>query len=155
RHCGIRPDDHVGVCLSRSVDLAACLLGILKAGGAYVALEPTAHPERLAHMARDVGLKLVIGHPGEVNRLIRSDHAPCVETNSVDVTRQSVANLECVTSSNHLAYTIYTSGTTGTPKGVEITHRGIVRLVLGLECLPSGPSEVFLQLSSMSFDLST
>ena len=34
-------------------------------------------------------------------------------------------------------------------------HRGIVRLVWGLDCLPVQPTDVFLQLSSMSFDLST
>src|SRR5262249_24057213 len=54
-----------------------------------------------------------------------------------------------------LAYVIYTSGTTGTPKGVAITHRGVIRLVKNVNYAELDDSHVFLQLSSVSFDAAT
>ena len=47
---GVLADDRVGLCIGRSVDLLAGLLGILKAGGAYVPLDPDYPAARLAHM---------------------------------------------------------------------------------------------------------
>jgi amino acid adenylation domain-containing protein/non-ribosomal peptide synthase protein (TIGR01720 family) len=37
---GLAPEERVGLCVERSVALAAALLGILKSGGAYVPLDP-------------------------------------------------------------------------------------------------------------------
>src|SRR5690606_8989074 len=38
---GTRPDDRVAVCMERSVELVASMLGVLEAGGCYVPIEPT------------------------------------------------------------------------------------------------------------------
>ncbi|HEY0781546.1 MAG TPA: non-ribosomal peptide synthetase, partial [Thermoanaerobaculia bacterium] len=54
-----------------------------------------------------------------------------------------------------LAYVLYTSGSTGAPKGVEVSHRAVVRLVREVGYMSYGPGEVFLQLVPMSFDLAT
>src|SRR5262249_34323101 len=37
---GVKPDDLVGLCTERSLDMTVGLLGILHAGGAYVPLDP-------------------------------------------------------------------------------------------------------------------
>src|SRR6185437_690796 len=44
---GIGPDQLVGICVERTLDLVVGLLGILKAGGAYVPLDPSYPCERL------------------------------------------------------------------------------------------------------------
>ena len=41
------------------------------------------------------------------------------------------------------------------PKGVEVSHRAVVRLVRETGFAAFGPGEVFLQLAPMSFDLAT
>src|SRR3954466_3413206 len=52
---GIAPGALVGVCLQRSPELVAALLGVWKAGAAYVPLDPAYPPERLAFMSADSG----------------------------------------------------------------------------------------------------
>src|ERR1044072_2906728 len=53
RSMGVGPDQRVGLCVERSIELVVGLLGILKAGAAYVPLDPTYPTERLAYLLRD------------------------------------------------------------------------------------------------------
>lgn len=54
---GVGPEVLVGLCVERSVNMVAALLGILKAGGAYVPLDPDYPAERLTLMERDAGAR--------------------------------------------------------------------------------------------------
>jgi thioesterase domain-containing protein len=50
---------------------------------------------------------------------------------------------------------MYTSGTSGRPKGVEVLHRNILRLVSNVSWIRLDGDETFLQLSPLTFDAST
>ena len=52
----------MGVACERSLDLVISLLGVLKAGGAYVPLDPSNPVERLAYIAQDAQVALVLTH---------------------------------------------------------------------------------------------
>jgi amino acid adenylation domain-containing protein len=56
---------------------------------------------------------------------------------------------------DNLIYMMYTSGSTGTPKGVCVSHRSVLRLVIGSSFAVMSPEEVYLQLTPSSFDVST
>lgn len=56
---GTRPDQPVGICVERGLDMFVGLLGIWKAGGAYVPLDPDYPQDRLASMLDDAALLLV------------------------------------------------------------------------------------------------
>ena len=60
RDLGVKPETIVGLCVERSREMVAGLLGILKAGGAYLPLDPTYPPERLAFMLQDAGAAVVL-----------------------------------------------------------------------------------------------
>ena len=60
RGMGVGPDVLVGVCMERSFELMAALLGILKAGGAYVPLDPEYPLERLRYMAEDANAPVLL-----------------------------------------------------------------------------------------------
>ena len=40
RELGVKPDERVGICVERGLEMIVALLGVLKAGGAYVPLDP-------------------------------------------------------------------------------------------------------------------
>src|SRR3569833_2041268 len=60
RNQGIGPDEVVGICVERSLEMVVGLLGILKAGGAYLPLDPNYPTERLQHMLEDAAPRFVL-----------------------------------------------------------------------------------------------
>ena len=52
--------DRVGLYLDKSLESVIGVYGILKTGAAYVPLDPQAPVSRLAHIARDCDLKLLV-----------------------------------------------------------------------------------------------
>ena len=57
---GAGPETTVGLCLARGVDTLSALLGVWWAGAAYVPLDPDFPRARLAAMARDADLRIVL-----------------------------------------------------------------------------------------------
>ncbi|HEV2148047.1 MAG TPA: condensation domain-containing protein, partial [Longimicrobiaceae bacterium] len=60
RALGAGPEVRVGVCLERSPESVAAVLAVLKAGAAYVPLDPDYPAERLEHVLRDSGARLLV-----------------------------------------------------------------------------------------------
>ena len=54
-----------------------------------------------------------------------------------------------------MAYVIYTSGSSGNPKGVEIQHRSVIRLVKAAQYVNLDHLQTILQASTLSFDAAT
>ena len=134
---GLGPDQLVGLCVNRSLEMFVGLLGIWKAGGAYVPLDPSYPAERLAYMMEDAAPSFVLtqGHlldrlPATAAQVIALDSGwPEIATQSKEDLHGSTLNLR----SDQLAYVLYTSGSTGQPKGVMIEHRNVLNLWQGLE----------------------
>ena len=152
----VGPEGVVGLCAERSLEMIVGLLGILKAGGAYLPLDPANPPERLAFMIADGGVALVL--TPEQSRSTFDDFK--VETIALDTEWETIAGADENNPENHstaesLAYVMYTSGSTGQPKGVCVTHRGVVRLVTNNNYARFDAEEVFLQLAPLGFDAST
>ncbi len=64
-------------------------------------------------------------------------------------------NLDLVLSSHSVAYILYTSGSTGAPKGVQVPHRAISRLVLNNGYAEFNPQDRVAFASNPAFDAST
>lgn len=66
---GAGPETLVGVMADRSVHTMVALLGVLKSGGAYVPLDPSYPADRIASIAEDAGITLVVGGEGALDGL--------------------------------------------------------------------------------------
>lgn len=145
-------DSVVALCVDRSPEMVAGMLGILKAGAAYLPLDPAWPPERLALMLADSDARLLLTQSALLPRFPQWSAATLIAD---DIRGCDWAGPRVATTPEGLAYVMYTSGSTGTPKGVEIPHRGIVRLLFGTDYARFGPDRVFLQMAPFSFDAST
>ena len=156
RGLGVGPEVLVGICVERSLEMVSGLLGILKAGGAYLPLDPETPPQRLAFMLADGRVRLVLTQTSLCNRLESTGvQLLCLDASTDSVSGQSQADLRCSAGAENLAYVIYTSGSTGVPKGVEIPHRAINRLLFGVDYARFDASLRVAQLAPISFDAST
>jgi len=158
RELGVQPDDRVGLCAERGVQMVVGLLGILKAGGAYVPLDASYPVERLTYMLRDSAPRMVLTHgplSAPVREALGAARLIDLQVDAHRWSQQSARNLDRgALSSAHLAYVIYTSGSTGQPKGVMIEHRNTVNLISWSHASFSARSlSRMLFSTSLSFDL--
>lgn len=133
RGWGVGPESVVGICARRSPAMVVGALAILKAGGAYLPLDPLNPATRLAFMAVDAQIAVLVTGPGGENK-IPKDSRPRITMDEfgriVDAPTPpgaKVAPLEALPKT--LAYVIFTSGSTGDPNGVEVKHENLLNLV--------------------------
>ena len=144
---GAGPESVVAVMLERSVGLVVSLLAVVKAGAAYVPVDPGYPAERIALMLDDVDPQCVLTAGS-----LAADHAELAGQAANDL--RDGDRLSALTPA-HPAYVIYTSGSTGVPKGVAITHAGIVNRLAWMQAeYRLGADDRVLQKTPISFDVS-
>ncbi|MFB2939110.1 amino acid adenylation domain-containing protein [Aerosakkonemataceae cyanobacterium BLCC-F154] len=151
---GVGAETLVGICLERSPKIIIAMLGILKAGGAYLPLDPTYPSDRLTFMLEDAQVFLLLTEQQLSGKLTNVKQI-CLDRDWSVICQENQQNLNCYTTANNLAYIIYTSGSTGQPKGVMVTHQGVVRLAVNTDYVKLQPTDVIAQVSNTSFDAAT
>lgn len=150
---GVGPDQLVGICIERSIDMVVGLLAIAKAGAAYVPLDPFYPRERIAYMVEDSGLKLILSQESLRSSLPEfSGAVVCVDDPALANNSRENPNVEVQPS--HLAYVIYTSGSTGKPKGVAVPRGALVNLLWSMrDWLKLSSTDRLLGVTTISFDI--
>ena len=155
RKLGVKPDDLIGVCMERSVEMVVALLGVLKAGGAYVPLEPEYPVERLRYMIKDAGLKLVLSHHGLWESAGLDGQWLWIDRLQEELALEATEDFDSALDAESLAYVIYTSGSTGQPKAAMNRHRGIVNRLQWMQgAYGLTSADQVLQKTPFSFDVS-
>ncbi len=148
----------VGVCMPRSRDLLAAVLAVLKAGAGYVPLDPSFPRDRLAHMVRDSGLRLVLCTTS--TRSVLPEAASewsllCLDDMTDELAKAPVTPPARAVGPRDVAYVIYTSGSTGLPKGVAVPHGAVSNLLVAMEREPGlKPGDRLVAVTTLSFDIS-
>lgn len=158
KHRGVGPDQPVGICVERNLEMVIGLLAILKAGGAYLPLDPNYPADRLQHMLQDAAPRIV---------LTQSELVPVLPSTTAEVVvideclREIGANIDenlgrsdLGLNPKHLVYVIYTSGSTGRPKGTAMPHHSMVNLIEWHRgTFPKNDGIRVLQFAALSFDV--
>lgn len=152
---GVVAEQIVGVCMERSPALIVVMLAIMKAGGAYLPLDASYPSSRLQQMIQDAQPSLILTQ-ANLQASLQPFEGVCLLWEALLPTLSTYAetNPPSRTHPDALVFVPYTSGSTGIPKGVEICHRGIVRLVTDPNYLHIQPRDRFVQLSPIAFDAS-
>ena len=153
---GVGPGVIVGVCLERSIEAVAALMGVWKAGGVYLPMDPDYPEQRLKLITEDAGAGVVVTRAGAGEKLREAGvNVLDMEQACAEIERHWEENPESVVEGDDLAYVIYTSGSTGTPKGVMVEHRNLAGLLeVSRRRFGFGAKEEMLCLASFSFDIS-
>ncbi|MCH2164559.1 MAG: LLM class flavin-dependent oxidoreductase [Marinovum sp.] len=152
---GVRPGDLVGLCTARSTHLVVGALAIHKAGAAYVPMDPSYPRDRLAIFAEDSAAQVILCEAATRDSMADMDVDMLLLDGDPRVENADTAPLENIAKPEDLAYVIFTSGSTGRPKGVMVEHRNVINFFAGMDArTPTGPSDCWLALTSLSFDIS-
>ncbi len=145
----VGPESIVGVMMAQSVNMAVAINGILKTGAAYLPIDPNYPEKRIEYIIKDSGIKILLydddRYPEYINVEMINIHQILLESEYSGIFDKAKATDN--------AYVIYTSGSTGQPKGVAISHKNVVNLLLcNIGKFGFNPDDICLQLSSFSFD---
>ncbi|WFD44935.1 NRPS [Malassezia psittaci] len=161
-------DEIVALCMPKTTDMYACILGVLKSGAAWCPIDEAWPEERQAALLQKSKANVVLVDGKGANAVKRCAPSYMKVVHLDEISQEpsakdsnSVRRSAFRASPDRLAYKIWTSGTTGLPKAVGIPHSAAVQGMRALcQAVPTTFAEPkpgavrYLQFAAYVFDLS-
>ena len=153
---GVGPERAVGVAMDRCLELVVAWWAVIKAGGVYVPVD-RAHPvERIATVLDAVQAVCVLTCGADT--VAGAAARPVMRIDGLDVSGRSA---DPITDADRLAplrvdntaHVIFTSGSTGAPKGVSVSHAGLLGVAERRHVFGLGADTRLLMVAAPTFDV--
>lgn len=155
RQLGVTPNTLVAIVMEKGWEQIVAVMGILASGAAYVPIDPGLPQERLFYLLENSEVQIVLTQSWLKQKLAWPSGIQLLCLDREDLAQESNQPLEPVQNPDDLAYVIYTSGSTGQPKGVMITHRNVVNVVVHTNRrFNVGSQDSILAVTALNHDLS-
>jgi fatty-acyl-CoA synthase len=152
---GLRPGDRIGVWAANCVEWVLLLYGAARAGIVLVSVNPAYRSHELRHVLKQSHIRALFLHDHDSRADYRAilaesrngdplplDHTMWLGSPSWDDMLAHPGDFDDSATPGDVANIQYTSGTTGAPKGVLLTHRGLVNNGRGIGiALQIGPDD--------------
>jgi hybrid polyketide synthase/nonribosomal peptide synthetase ACE1 len=144
----------IAVLQTPSTDWICSLLAIQRIGGTYIPLDLKSGLPRLAAIVKESKPSVILVQDDTVQ------HIPFLgpeDFRTVNVTKLAPGSSKTspnLARTESTAIILFTSGSTGTPKGISLSHSALQNQMEGAIALWQFKSEIVLQQSAYSFDLS-
>ena len=154
---GVVRGDLVGISMSRDLGMMVAILGVIGAGAAYVPLDPDYPDERLAYIAGEARLRVLITEPG-LAKFGTPDGCQLIvlgpDGSGVEDIPRARGSARFAAEPDDLMYVIFTSGSTGRPKGVAVPHSCVSNFLRAVAEVPGFRfSDRLLAVTTLSFDI--
>jgi tyrocidine synthetase-3 len=115
----------IGIIADRSLEMVIAVIGALKAGGTYLPIDPAYPSKRINHLLKNVNI-LITNISNKKKYKASSIDIVNLDHNWFRVINNKKLNNKKLNTSKDSASIIFTSGSTGVPRGVELSHKGII-----------------------------
>lgn len=159
---GITAQRRVALYFDRSIDFVIAILACHKLSAVYVPINPDYPKDRRDYILNDSTASVILYQVDEKQTARNSaeqDSASFDKLNiialdpKIEPVQESPPRLS--EAANSCAAVLYTSGSTGEPKGVQLTHRGISRLVINSNYFDVNDNDCFAMVNNICFDASS
>jgi non-ribosomal peptide synthetase-like protein len=153
---GVAVGSRVGILLDRSVDTYVALLAVTKLDATFVPVDPAAPADRIAFIAEDSGLRLLLTHSSFAGACAQLP-CPALELDGIaaELAAEQSGRPAVEPATDPVCYIIYTSGSTGRPKGVQIAQSSISNFIAVVPPLYGvEPGDRVYQGMTIAFDFS-
>ena len=150
-----RPNSLIAIVMEKGWEQIVAVLGIYAVGAAYVPIDPELPPERFQYLLENSSVDIVLTQSWLDDTLSWPSSIHRLAVDQTQVYEGNDSPLSPIQTPEDLAYVIYTSGSTGLPKGVMITHRNVVNVVIHTnQRFQVNSKDRILALTALNHDLS-